>query len=1121
MLLDGERPFGYRASNRTMSFPIVIFGTMAGGMSQVLKAREYLMQVIDQQTWQIKWTPADTGLPMIFDAFRALPSSPLYGFNYSAGGSATGQTIGRPNYPIAMITLAIQAMPYGRSDIDGVQSPALTGALVNYPTPVVPVTLDGFGTAPPGVSGWNYDTSTPPPQYIGHSVHWSAPRPIKQPYASATWNHTLGAAINITGCTTLSLQLGQSYDTLWAASPSFISNVTLYWTLTDSSARTLSFSTTVKKVPWGSNPATPKWTQINTAIPQGKTFSYNSVSAYKVQITNWSGSGYNAYVRMHCWLNNIVANPPTIQNPVSPRGNLYNIFNVPGGARAPVTVQCQLPASKNKVLEITTPATGNWIVPPGVYAVAAEAWGAGGGGAATNLARNLCGGGGGGGEYAGEPVLSVTPGDYVPWSLGQAGLPGQLVNTVVQFTTPGVGHWTCPAGVTSVLMETWGGGGAGGAGGGGGGGGGYGAKTQTVTPGTTYYVFVAKGGKADTGTSSAQNFARVGGDSWVGTAANSTYLNGLVAGSAGNTAFTGGSSGGFGATNTAAPGTTHYPGGRGGNAPGPSGGGGGGAGGAAGPGGAGGDSQPFSTAGRWQAGGIAGVGNGTGGDGGPGANTPGFPGAGIQPGGGGGGGYQTSPLYNASHPSIAKPGSQTVNFLGGDGGAGMVQFTYAVGGGSPVNGTSTTFGGGSSTFVNGVGTMVTANGGTSAANNSATGGAGGTGSSNTHHNNGGAGGLLTNTAMGSYLGSPSVTTMLTYLGSVAGSNSTLTTGASAASVSQGVAIALIESTALVGDLAVTDSAGNIYQLSDSQSAGSGGNGVTLYSYVANIEFAITTSTTLNITSATSQEYGVLWYGSPWLSAGVTTGNSSGANNTGSSFSSQFGTGDNTTIELELGVVLSDGTTTVSGLTQTKTWFNASTTATLAASTMRMTAYVMQNQGGGTGAGSTGDIFSGTLSGSANWAALCIPLTMVNQQNEMIRMDFRSGATPGAQTTWATEAAISANGMILVIGECGSGSGITAGPTAMADQNGNHYTSRGNVVIPSSGGAMFAYTAPVTAALAAGASGTYNWGTASASPEYWVATYWLPNATGLDSLTSVTGSAAAIPLAATRRRARTR
>ncbi len=82
-----------------------------------------------------------------------------------------------------------------------------------------------------------------------------------------------------------------------------------------------------------------------------------------------------------------------------------------------------------------------------------------------------------------------------------------LAQTTVSFTTTGSQTWTAPCGVTSVTVEAWGGGGAGGGtsannrrGGGGGAGGTYASSTLTVTPGTTYNLFVGNGA---TGTQSA------------------------------------------------------------------------------------------------------------------------------------------------------------------------------------------------------------------------------------------------------------------------------------------------------------------------------------------------------------------------------------------------------------------------------------------------------------------------------------------------------------------------------------------------------------------------------------------------------------------------------------------
>src|ERR1700743_1781426 len=53
LLLDGERPFGRRASNRTIKLPIWI----TAPTRQVLAAaREFLQQTIDQDYFTITWT---------------------------------------------------------------------------------------------------------------------------------------------------------------------------------------------------------------------------------------------------------------------------------------------------------------------------------------------------------------------------------------------------------------------------------------------------------------------------------------------------------------------------------------------------------------------------------------------------------------------------------------------------------------------------------------------------------------------------------------------------------------------------------------------------------------------------------------------------------------------------------------------------------------------------------------------------------------------------------------------------------------------------------------------------------------------------------------------------------
>jgi len=175
--------------------------------------------------------------------------------------------------------------------------------------------------------------------------------------------------------------------------------------------------------------------------------------------------------------------------------------------------------------------------------------------------------------------------------MGTATLNLKVASTIsgLSYTNTNSTTWTCPANVTAVQVEAWGGGGAGGSGvrggtnktaaGGGGAGGAY-AKLNScpVVPGGTYYINVGAGG-----VSSTNNLAAVpGGDSWFnsnnvtstlvlakGGAGGQSIVNtnvdtfgtggaGTTSGSIGNLLFAGGS----GATST----STSFGGGGGGSA---------------------------------------------------------------------------------------------------------------------------------------------------------------------------------------------------------------------------------------------------------------------------------------------------------------------------------------------------------------------------------------------------------------------------------------------------------------------------------------------------------------------------------------------------------------------------
>ncbi len=153
-------------------------------------------------------------------------------------------------------------------------------------------------------------------------------------------------------------------------------------------------------------------------------------------------------------------------------------------------------------------------------------------------------------------ALSATCIATAMFGFGAAEVQGQ---TTVPFTTAGNSTWTCPVGVTSIQVETWGGGGGGGGVGnlsygdaGGGAGGSYVRATQSVTPGTTYYVTVGAGGAGGAGGLSTSGAGGTGNSSYFGT--SSSYLSSgalvlAVGGPGGFPVTTGGSSSTYSTSN--------------------------------------------------------------------------------------------------------------------------------------------------------------------------------------------------------------------------------------------------------------------------------------------------------------------------------------------------------------------------------------------------------------------------------------------------------------------------------------------------------------------------------------------------------------------------------------------
>jgi len=673
LVLDGEAPTGRRASNRTITLPVWV---IAPDADTLVAARETLMMAADQQRWQLTWT-RDGGPALVLDCFRAT-AIPQYGLIYE-------------NSHCSLVTLTIPAKPYGRSDTATVvpfASPVSGGA-----GPPAPLTLDAYTV----VSGAGFTVSAR--AITGtQSAYWAATGGSHPTY-SATF-----APADLTGMAALTLWLGLgtgSNDAWynWHRGP-----VQVQFTLTDSSAGTVSFGRAPSLVA-SNTQLQPNWQLVTVPLPSSSAFDWTSVTGYTVTIRNYS-TALMQVMTTAVYLNGLMAVPPAVQQPATIRGWVYRL-TAGGSARSALSLQVQQPVVSLPQSDVLAGA-GTWIPPAGVTSALVECWG--GGGAGGSRTTSGLGGGGGGAEYAAEPAYAITGSTPVPYAIGAGGTPAGASSATQSQTFPSGGSsaaWRCPAGVTSLKVQCWGAAGGGGfassagQGPGGGGGGEYAAEaTLTVVPGAVYFAAPGKGGSGGGGRSAMSS--QDGGNT---TFTDASFRNLVTAHGGKRGTATSRGAGGTGSIATA-----HFNGGAGGPST------------HAGDGGGGG-----SSAGTASAGGTGGTGTG----GGPGAG-----GTAPTGGGAGGAGGTSAGAFDGSAPGGGGGGTGPDNLVpalfAGDGADGKVILTWTLSGmGQPaVSGGTTTFG-----FA---GSQVTAHGGTSVAVNATTAGAAGTGSSATAHHDGGA-----------------------------------------------------------------------------------------------------------------------------------------------------------------------------------------------------------------------------------------------------------------------------------------------------------------------------------------------------------------------------------------------
>jgi hypothetical protein len=408
LILDGERPFGRRASNRQIRLPIWV---TAPDRKTLAAAREVLEQAIDQDVWTMTWVrdpgPGGVPLPLIIDCFRAQATVPTY------------STLLEKEVLGLQLTLTIPALPYGRADVQQ-QIAFATPLPQTPPPPPPPVVIDAFTS----ISSAQHFQSTQ--CIIGpYSCCWDPDR-FGDPGGQATpflYSASLPVTLNITGMTSLQmwLGLGSRYYTCLEYQGQ-IHGAQVFVTLTDTSGNTLSFSRSNLRVPVSPVAQQPVFTRVSMPIPQNSaTFNYAALGSYTVEIINRSDR-----VRRLSWVtayvDTLAAYPPSqTANPVT-RGAIYTLYGLMGTARAPMTLAFQQPPSAGTPSTITATGTGSYTVPALTSWLKVEA--AGGGGAGASLSATGNGGGGGGAGYQAEYVFPCAPAQVIPYAVGAGGTSG-------------------------------------------------------------------------------------------------------------------------------------------------------------------------------------------------------------------------------------------------------------------------------------------------------------------------------------------------------------------------------------------------------------------------------------------------------------------------------------------------------------------------------------------------------------------------------------------------------------------------------------------------------------------------------------------------------------------------
>lgn len=324
-MLDGSRPFGDASDNRILTLPMHVH---APDFSILAAAVEAVYKAVDAETYPLVWTREQAladpqPYPFALDCFRATSVAKV-------GGGVDG----RFKNPVAMLTLTIPALPFGKSQqpiLVPLESPVTGG-----PEPPPPaVVLDDFGDV--SQSGWSKSGSA---FIVGPtSAHWN-PTSLGNPTGRGIFPAYVSAfdPVDLTGLTNLSVFAGfggsSFFYYFWSGGV-----VTFAFTLIDGNGTPLSFSVPVD-ITSGNSSSSPHFTQVTAPIPQGRTdFDYSTVVSCTTKATNIS-PGELAYTDLY--LDALTAVPPSQSVSVATRGKVHIIRGVVGTApRTTVSIKAQ------------------------------------------------------------------------------------------------------------------------------------------------------------------------------------------------------------------------------------------------------------------------------------------------------------------------------------------------------------------------------------------------------------------------------------------------------------------------------------------------------------------------------------------------------------------------------------------------------------------------------------------------------------------------------------------------------------------------------------------------------------------------------------------------------------